>query len=126
AAIASARLGGTEQGVVLAGRIRRLVRDEPGVINTGGTMVIGGSSIVIPRNLIMDLPATRLTLEELFEQAPEPHRSRGVSGMTIEDGPPCNEWFATVHANRVGDVIIAGKVDLVKRPEAVEGIITSI
>ena len=61
------------QGAVMApivGEIERISLDNPADVWSGGRIVVRGDNVVIPRNLLIDLPANRLTLQQLFAQAP--------------------------------------------------------
>ena len=65
---------GTAHAVVptaapISGEIQHLSLTTPGDYWSGGTIVVGGQSIIIPRNLLADLPANRLTLWQLVDQA---------------------------------------------------------
>jgi hypothetical protein len=101
----------------LIGEITELTLDDPSDPFSGGTMVVGGERIVLPRNLLIDLPANMLSLTDVFEQAPP--ACAGASGLARNDaclaGRPGG--IATVLANRTnsGDVI-AGEVHLAKGP----------
>src|SRR2546421_11724247 len=54
----------------VVGEIERITLNNPADVWSGGIVVIGGQNIILPRNLHMDFPANRLTLQQLFEQAP--------------------------------------------------------
>ena len=41
--------------------------------------------MVIPRNLLIDLPANRLTLQQLFAQAPPACLANGETGLAKAD-----------------------------------------
>ena len=94
-----------------------------------GTIVVGGQNIIIPRNLLIDLPANRLTLQQLFTEAPLECAVNGETGLAKAD--TClrikNGAAATIMANRTnaGD-IIAGEVFIAKANENVNGIVTFI
>src|SRR5262249_34643345 len=51
------------------------------------------------------------SLEQIFELAPEPFKSAGRSGIALEDGGNGGPWVATVLANKLGNIIVAGKID---------------
>lgn len=113
---------------MVAGEVERITVDNPADTWSGGTMVVGGQNIIIPRNLVMDLPANRLTLQQLFTNRPEgcPADETGLA-----KGDSCNGSFtgavATILANRNDNGnVIAGDVFLDKATEAVTGIITYI
>ena len=95
----------------------------------GGTIVVAGEKLIIPRNLLIDLPANRLTLRQLFDQAPAACKTLGQSGLARAD--TCLNGAkgaqATINANRsnCGGVII-GDLFIQKGPEAITGSVTFI
>ena len=113
----------------ITGEIQSIRINDPNDHWSGGTMVVGGQNVTIPRNLLIDLPANRLTLQELFAQAPANCLSAGQTGLAKAD--TCNASpvgaIANIHANRTGGGnIIAGDVFIQKGIEAVMGTITYI
>jgi hypothetical protein len=72
----------------IAGEIQSLTLNNPADPWSGGMMVIGGQNIILPRNLLMDLPANRLTLTQLFAQAPAACLMSKESGLA--KGDSCN------------------------------------
>ena len=46
----------------VVGEIQFITLDTPGDHWSGGTIVVGGEIVTLPRNLLIDLPANRLTL----------------------------------------------------------------
>lgn len=113
----------------ITGTIERITLDPPGDIWAGGTIKIGGETVIIPRNLLMDLPANRLTLQQLFEQAPPACKALGETGLAWTD--VCLQGgrggFATIHANRRSDTrVIAGDVIVEKGLESITGTVTHI
>ncbi|MFM2078237.1 MAG: hypothetical protein RJA49_2127 [Actinomycetota bacterium] len=113
----------------VSGEIERIYLNSPGDVYAGGQMVIGGQNIIIPRNLLLDLPANRLTLQQLFTEAPAACQTTHETGLAKTDA--CNlthtGGIATISANRVasGD-IIAGDALIEKGVEAVTGNVTYI
>ncbi|MEN9645817.1 MAG: hypothetical protein RL238_2486 [Actinomycetota bacterium] len=113
----------------VSGEIERIFLDAPGDVYAGGQIVIGGQNIIIPRNLLLDLPANRLTLQQLFTEAPPACQLTHETGLAKTDS--CNHTgtggIATISANRVasGDVI-AGDVLVEKGLDAVTGNVTYI
>jgi hypothetical protein len=94
-----------------------------------GEIVVGGQIIIIPENLLLDLPANRLTLQQLFTQAPAACLATGESGLAKAD--ICNTsgagGIATISANRTSNGnIIAGDALIQKGIEAVTGAVTYI
>jgi hypothetical protein len=113
----------------VSGEIERIFLDAPGDVYAGGQIVVGGQNIIIPRNLLLDLPANRLTLQQLFTQAPPACQTTHETGLAATDA--CNTKhagaIAAISANRVasGDVI-AGDVLVQKGVDAVTGKVTYI
>ncbi|RME41672.1 MAG: hypothetical protein D6796_15560, partial [Caldilineae bacterium] len=113
----------------IAGEIQFLSVDNPADVWSGGTVVVGGQTVIIPRNLLVDLPANRLTLQQIFEQAPPTCKALGESGLARGDA--ClgggAGGIATIAANRTSaGNLIAGDVFLEKGQESVSGQITFI
>ncbi len=112
---------------LVTGEIERVTVDDPADVWSGGRIVVGGQVVILPRNLLLDLPANRLTLQQLFARAPQACLSRHESGLGKADA--CNTTatggFATITATRVatGDVI-AGDAFLEKGREIVSGAVT--
>ena len=53
----------TASAAPITGEIERLTLNSQTDPWSGGIIVVGGQNIIIPRNLLIDLPANRLTLE---------------------------------------------------------------
>jgi hypothetical protein len=129
AVLAAPALAAPTGGVPITGEIESLVRFTPGDIYTGGKMIVAGHTVILPRNLLIDLPANRLTLQQIFAQAPAGCVAAGQSGLAKTD--TCNAsgtgGFATISFVRTtnGD-IIAGDVLIEKGREAVNGSVTYI
>lgn len=113
----------------IIGEIESITIDTPGDHWSGGAIVVGGQSVILPRNLLIDLPANRLTLKQIFDQAPAACVSAGESGLA--KGDSCNAsgmgGFAMIAANvtSAGN-IIAGDVVIHKGIESVAGTVTFI
>ena len=120
----------------IGGEVERIIVDDPTDTWSRGTMVVAGRNIIIPANMVIDLPANRLTLQQLFVNAPSAcaadatrrrHPGRDRSGQ----GRCCNGSgtgaAVTILANKTnaGD-LIAGEVFLEKAAEVVSGIVTFI
>jgi hypothetical protein len=114
---------------LISGEIEQLTLNTPGDVWSGGWIRVGGQAVVLPRNLLLDLPANRLSLEQLFAAAPQQCIARGESGLGKFDA--CNlsgtGGFATIQANRTdaGDVI-AGDVFIEKGREIASGVVTFV
>ena len=61
----------------LIGEVLELTVDNPADHWSGGTMVVGDERIILPRNLLIDFPANRMTLADVFAQAPAGRGGRG-------------------------------------------------
>jgi uncharacterized repeat protein (TIGR01451 family) len=114
---------------LITGEIERLTITNATDVWSAGKMVVGGQNIIIPRNLLADLPANRLTLQQLFTQAPAACVANGESGLAMAD--LCNSArhgaIATVAGNRTnGGDVIAGDVFFQKGVESIGGNITYI
>lgn len=113
----------------VSGEIEQLTLTNPADIYSGGTIVVGGQNVILPRNLLIDLPANRLTLQQIFEQAPAECVAAGQSGLAKGDN--CNTsgvgGFATISANRTSaGNVIAGDVFIEKGRETLAGVVTYI
>jgi hypothetical protein len=111
------------------GEIERIILNDPNDHWSGGIVVVDGGSIIIPKNLLVDLPANRLTLKQIFDQAPAACVAAGESGLA--KGDTCNTsgtgGFAAISSNvtNAGN-IIAGDVFIAKGIELVTGTVTFI
>ena len=119
----------TASAAPITGEIERLTLNNQQDPWSGGVIVVGGQNIIIPRNLLMDLPANRLTLNQTFAQAPPACLQRAESGLAKADF--CNDnktgAIATIHANRTSaGNVIAGDVFIQKGIETVKGKVTYI
>ena len=113
----------------IIGEIEHITINTPTDPWSGGTIVVGGQSVILPRNLLIDLPANRLTLKQLFDQAPAACLGLGETSLAKADR--CNTsgtgGFATIAANRTnGGNIIAGDVLIAKGKDSVAGNVTFI
>src|SRR2546430_10227468 len=94
---------------LITGEIERLTLTNPTDVWSGGTIVVGGQIVTIPRNLLIDFPANRLTLQQTFVGAPPECVARGESGLAKADA--CNTSaagaLATIAAHRTnrGNII---------------------
>ena len=121
----------TATAAIIDGPIDRVTLDTPGDHWSGGTIEVGGQKVIIPRNLLMDLPANRQTLQEFMVTAPGLCPALGQSGLARADSPVCNTsgqpGYALIHANRTSNGnIIAGDVFIQKGIDAVSGTVTYI
>jgi fibronectin type 3 domain-containing protein len=126
--------GGTAQAQTataapITGEIERLTLNSQQDPWSGGIIVVGGQNIILPRNLLMDLPANRLTLSQMFAQAPPACLQRAESGLAKADicNPSRTGAIATIHANHTSaGNVIAGDVFIQKGIETVKGKVTYI
>lgn len=126
-AAGSAHAAAAKAGVI--GEIEHITLNDPTDHWSGGTIEVAGHSIILPKNLLLDLPANRLTLWQLFDQAPEPCRSRGETGLA--KGDTCNTagmgGIASISANKtLNGNVIAGDVLIEKGQEDITGTVTYI
>lgn len=117
----------TTFNVPISGEIERLTLNNASDVWSGGTIVVGGQNVIIPRNLLIDLPANRLTLQQFFTQAPAACASRGESGVAKAD--TCNVsrtgGIAMITATRtLGRNVIAADIYIQKGIESVTGVVT--
>ncbi len=114
-------------GALITGRIDLIGIDNPNDPWSSGTMVVAGQLVILPRNLVIQLPANWLSLKGLFDEAPAAARARGVTGLAKLDGPEFEGGFATVLGNRnsFGN-LIAGDVFIQKGTEVVNGVVTFV
>ena len=95
----------------ITGEIERLTLNNPADVYSGGVMIVGGSQVILPKNLLIDLPANRLPLQQIFAQAPAACKANGESGLAKAD--KCNAsgtgGFATLSGvHSTAGNIIAG------------------
>jgi hypothetical protein len=114
---------------LVSGEIEQITINPPATTYSGGTMVVGGQIVILPANLLIDLPANRRTLQQLFQEAPA--NCVAVSQTGLAKGDSCNTSgvgaFATIAANRTSaGNVIAGDVLIEKGKEVVAGNVTFI
>ncbi|MFL5301210.1 MAG: PKD domain-containing protein [Anaeromyxobacteraceae bacterium] len=103
----------------MTGFIQAATLGSSGDLLAGGTLVVNGQAIVVPRNAIVQFPATFMTWEQVFEFAPEPYGlgSTPQTGLALTDKPtPVTTYEVHVQGNRLA---IPGKPD-----QYVAGLIT--
>ena len=77
--------------------------DAAGDAHSGGTMMVDGHLIVVPRETVVILPASALTWQELFAKSPAPYTGT-ATGMALDDSPkPTTTYEVHVIGNRVED-----------------------
>ena len=99
---------------------------------SGGEIVAGGQKIIIPKNMLIDLPANRVTLQQLFVEASASCKAATGGGETgLAKGDACNisgsGGIATIDGTRLDNGnVIAADVFIQKGAESVTGTITYI
>ena len=116
---------------VITGPIDFITIDNKNDHWSGGAIYVGGQKVIIPRNLLMDMPANRLTLQEFMAQAPPICVFFGQSGIARGDTPTCNTagmpGFALIQANRTSaGNVIAGDVFIQKGLDIIQGTVSFI
>ena len=105
----------------ITGFIQKATLDNPSDTFSGGTVLVNGQLIVVPRNSLFQMPATAMTWQEMFKLAPAPYglsTPQGPqSGLALGDIPaPFATYEITVTGNRVinngSDQYIAGLIFL--------------
>jgi hypothetical protein len=87
----------------VTGFLQSATLDTPADAHSGGTMVVNGRTIVVPRETVVILPANALTWQELFTHAPAPYGPT-QTGMALNDSPkPLTTYEFQVTGNRVMD-----------------------
>jgi len=120
----------------IGGEVERIIVDNPTDTWSRGTMVVSGRNIIIPANMVLDLPANRLTLQQLFVNAPSAcaadTNADGIPDQTgLAKGDSCNNSgtgaAVTILGNKTnaGD-LIAGDVFLEKKAEIISGVVSFI
>ena len=127
--LSAAPPAGAATVATIAGELQRITVADRNDHWSGGTMVVGGQTVVVPRNLLIDLPANRLTLQQLFAEAPPACLATGETGLAKAD--TCNlaalGAMVSIAANRTnGGNVIAGDILVEKGTEAVTGAITYV
>jgi hypothetical protein len=115
-----------ETGAIFLSHITNIVIDDPTDVWSSGTITLqDGHQVIIPRNLVMDLPANRLTLANfcLGDQVPENQKTLGGADTNL-----CGVGhLASIIANRQGDgTVIAGDVFISKDDDSIQGTVTAI
>jgi hypothetical protein len=99
----------------ILGYVDAITLDTPGDPLSGGTIVVNGVTVVVPRNTIVKMPAAALSFTDLFAMAPLPYGPGGndQSGLARTDNPPpLASYEAHVLGNEVSGVLVAGLVSI--------------
>ena len=91
----------------ITGFLQSATLDTPADPHSGGTAMINGHHIIIPREIIAILPANALTWQELFTHAPAPYGPT-QTGMALNDFP---KPLTTYEVQIVGNRVISGGLD---------------
>src|SRR3954470_19570875 len=88
----------------------------------GGTVTVNGTTITIPKNTLLQMPAFALTWQELFQMAPDQWKAAGQSGLAKADTPsPATTYEIHVQGNRIGangsEQYIAGLVFIAQQSD---------
>jgi hypothetical protein len=111
----------------MTGFIQSATVDNPGDLFSGGTITINNIRMIVPRNTLLQFPATAMTWQEAFALAPAPY-TRLQTGMALNDVPrPATTYEARVVGNRVGSQHVVGLLFLAQQSlHAGQGFITAI
>ena len=115
--------------ITLIGEIERIYLDNPSDVWSAGTIEVSGMRVLIPANLVIQLPVQRYTLQELFTNARAECVAKKQTGLALADD--CfferRGAVATILANRSSKgTIVAGDVEIAKADEFVTGVVTYI
>jgi hypothetical protein len=111
----------------ITGAIDSFTITVPGDDYSGGTIVVNGISVLIPRNSVITLPAAYMTVGQIFNASPNGISST-VSGLALQDSPaPLAAYEVSIAGNIVGNTYIAGLVSIAQQSlNGANGIIKSI
>jgi Big-like domain-containing protein len=111
----------------MTGFIQSATVDDPNDMFSGGTITINNIRMIVPRNTLLQFPATAMTWQEAFALAPAPY-TRLQTGLALNDVPrPATTYEAHVVGNRVGSQHIVGLMFLAQQSlHAGQGFITAI
>jgi hypothetical protein len=85
----------------ITGFLQTATLDTSADVLSGGTMMVNGFTVVVPRNAVIKMPGTFLTWAELFTLAPKPWGPT-QTGLALSDNPkPLTTYEVTVQGNRV-------------------------
>ena len=113
----------------IVGEVDRITLDNPTDVWSSGVIEVLGMKVVIPANLIIQLPVQRYTLQELYRYATPACIAKGQTGLARADDCYFEKRGATVTilANRSSKgTVVAGQVSLAKANEFVTGVVTFI
>ncbi|HMU30782.1 MAG TPA: hypothetical protein PLY42_00010 [Nitrospira sp.] len=97
----------------IVGHIQRLTLDSPADPLSGAKLTVNGVEVVLPKNLVIQLPAAYFTAQQLFDKAQGVSKKYGESGLALSDKfPPLAAFEADVSGNIVNGLYIAGLVTI--------------
>src|SRR6185503_13885006 len=111
----------------MTGFIQSATVDHPDDLFSGGTNTVNNIRMIVPRNTLLQFPATGMTWQEAFALAPAPYTGL-QTGMALSDAPrPATTYEVHVVGNRVGGQHIVGLLFLSQQSlHAGQGWITAI
>ena len=111
----------------MTGFIQSASVDNPNDLFSGGTITVNNIRMIVPRNTLLQFPATGMTWQEVFALAPAPY-TKLQSGMALNDVPrPATTYEVHVVGNRVGGQHIVGLLFLSQQSlHSGQGFITAI
>ncbi|MDE0959884.1 MAG: Ig-like domain-containing protein [Planctomycetota bacterium] len=116
-------IGGVTEGVTgagVSGEIEYFSIDEPNNPFSAGTVMVAGQLWIIPSNLVADLPANRLTMWQMIQQAPPAAYALGETGLCKGDSTVRGRGGSIMHLlgnqmadgrNIAGDMFVAKGLD---------------
>jgi hypothetical protein len=109
----------------ITGQIQRFTLDTPGDLLSGARMIVNGTEIIIPRNLVIQMSTALLTATDIFDLARPNTTQRNAdgtcgtaraSGIALDDCPaPLAAFEVSISGNIVGSQHIAGLVDITQQ-----------
>src|SRR3954462_1175374 len=111
----------------MTGFIQSATVDNPNDLFSGGTITVNNIKMIVPRNTLLQFPATAMTWQEAFALAPAPYTNL-QTGLAMNDVPrPATTYEARVVGNRVGTQHVVGLLFLAQQSlHAGQGFITAI
>src|SRR4051794_21316705 len=111
----------------MIGFIQSATVDRPDDLFSGGTITVNNIKMIVPRNTLLQFPATAMTWQEAFALAPAPYTNL-QTGLAMNDVPrPATTYEARVVGNRVGTQHVVGLLFLAQQSlHAGQGFITAI
>ncbi|MBS0179289.1 MAG: hypothetical protein JSR20_11075 [Nitrospira sp.] len=97
----------------IIGHIQRFTLDSPADPLSGAKLTVNGVDVVLPKNLVIQLPAAYFTAQQLFDNAQGVSKKYGESGLALSDKfPPLAAFEVDVSGNIVNGLYIAGLVSI--------------